>query len=308
MIEQVPYDIFSIFKESSVKDYFKTSTNPDYQNVFEGMSPNYLRDGYVYGDIRSSNYVSGSAGWIIKANGDVEFSNGTFRGTLAAATGTIGGFTIGATSLTATTTGSIFQTASSGTRLVISNNRVTSYVGSNIASELLPDALQIYTSAGVASAKISDLTVKFPNSGIEDIGGAVYPAVTATHNLGLSSRRWNTVYCVATDISSDERIKKNITPLDYGLAEILQLEAIQYRLKFPGQTEKPEKSFGFSAQAVAKIMPEMTSNTQKGSQIGTASINYTEFIPVLVNAIKELSATVDNLRARLEAIEAHLVI
>ena len=42
-------------------------------------------------DIKSSNFVSGSAGWQIKGDGTVEFSSGTFRGALSAATIDIGG-------------------------------------------------------------------------------------------------------------------------------------------------------------------------------------------------------------------------
>jgi hypothetical protein len=34
------------------------------------------------GQIQSANFVSGSAGWQILANGNVEFNNGTFRGDL----------------------------------------------------------------------------------------------------------------------------------------------------------------------------------------------------------------------------------
>lgn len=37
------------------------------------------------GIIKSDNYSSGSAGWQIEGNGDVEFNDGTFRGTLEAA-------------------------------------------------------------------------------------------------------------------------------------------------------------------------------------------------------------------------------
>lgn len=49
--------------------------------------------------ISSNDFVSGSTGWRIHGNGDAEFSSGTFRGTLTAPTGTIGGFTITSTEL-----------------------------------------------------------------------------------------------------------------------------------------------------------------------------------------------------------------
>lgn len=42
-------------------------------------------------DMQSSNFVSGSAGWQIKGNGDVEFNDGVFRGSLTATTIDIGG-------------------------------------------------------------------------------------------------------------------------------------------------------------------------------------------------------------------------
>lgn len=35
-------------------------------------------------DLKSSNFNAGAAGWRIRSNGDVEFNNGTFRGTLTA--------------------------------------------------------------------------------------------------------------------------------------------------------------------------------------------------------------------------------
>ena len=55
------------------------------------------------GLIMSANFVSGSGGWIIRADGSVEFSNGVFRGTIVASGGTIGGFTISSTALYAGT-------------------------------------------------------------------------------------------------------------------------------------------------------------------------------------------------------------
>ena len=45
--------------------------------------------------IQTNNFVSGSSGWQIKGNGDAEFANGTFRGTVTANAGAIGGFEVG---------------------------------------------------------------------------------------------------------------------------------------------------------------------------------------------------------------------
>lgn len=54
------------------------------------------------GLLQSGNFVSGSTGWRLLATGDFEGNNGTFRGTITATTGTIGGFTIAATTVSAT--------------------------------------------------------------------------------------------------------------------------------------------------------------------------------------------------------------
>jgi hypothetical protein len=51
----------------------------------------------VSGHIASSNYNPGSAGWVIKANGDVEFEGGYFRGDITGATGTFTDTVSGAT-------------------------------------------------------------------------------------------------------------------------------------------------------------------------------------------------------------------
>jgi hypothetical protein len=57
--------------------------------------------------LQSRNYVAGSTGFKIEDDGDVEFSDGTFRGILSAVTGNIGGWTIDSNSIYATTTGTL---------------------------------------------------------------------------------------------------------------------------------------------------------------------------------------------------------
>lgn len=54
-----------------------------------------LGDGTVGGTLKSSNFVTGSAGWRLQPNGTAEFSGVVVRGTVYATAGTIGGWTIG---------------------------------------------------------------------------------------------------------------------------------------------------------------------------------------------------------------------
>ena len=117
---------------TSLGSYFIPSLSTIYNSVSDPTAPQSLGSGYFSNDIYSANYVQGQNGWKLFYNGNFEANNGTFRGNITATSGTIGGWTIGATTLTgggttlnsngtisgATITGGIVQTAASG------NNRV----------------------------------------------------------------------------------------------------------------------------------------------------------------------------------------
>ena len=66
-------------------------------------------------EMKTNNFVSNSTGWRLTYAGDFEGNSGTFRGTLSATSGSIGGWTIGATSLTAGTGASTVGLDSGGT-------------------------------------------------------------------------------------------------------------------------------------------------------------------------------------------------
>lgn len=58
--------------------------------------------------------------------------------------------------------------------------------------------------------------------------------------------------------SSDKRLKKNISRLDYGLKEVLQLEPVKFQYNGKGQIEDTETmQYGLIAQDVQKIFPEL---------------------------------------------------
>jgi hypothetical protein len=104
--------------------------------------------------------------------------------------------------------------------------------------------------------------------------------------------------------TSDERIKNILGPVNYGLDEIKQLDPVSYALK-----SDPEQvpHLGFIAQQVNPIIPESVFDTDdhiEGEPEDAATklgMEYVALIPVMVNAIKELSAEVDALKAQLQA-------
>jgi len=90
-----------------------------------------IGDGTVGGNLKSSNYVAGSAGWILQPNGYAEMQNAVVRGTVYATAGEIGGITIASNAVragqSAYNTGTGFHLGSDG-RLSLGNsagNRLT---------------------------------------------------------------------------------------------------------------------------------------------------------------------------------------
>ena len=106
--------------------------------------------------------------------------------------------------------------------------------------------------------------------------------------------------------TSDLRLKNVGANVSYGLAEVKQLQPKQYALKDDPDVNK----LGFIAQEVESIIPEAVFDTLEeldGHQEGDRTklgMEYVQLIPVLVNAIKELSTEVDTLKTKVAALEA----
>lgn len=102
--------------------------------------------------------------------------------------------------------------------------------------------------------------------------------------------------------TSDIRAKKDVAPIHYGLAEILQLNPISYRWNH----ENPEDVFSFSAasaQQMQEIMPELVrddgldATDAEGNKFVAKAVYEKELISVLVKAIQELHAELQALKA-----------
>ncbi|MEQ9374845.1 MAG: tail fiber domain-containing protein [Imperialibacter sp.] len=92
--------------------------------------------------------------------------------------------------------------------------------------------------------------------------------------------------------SSDIRLKENIKPLDSPLDKILASEGLSYNYKADADTEV---HFGVIAQEIEKLFPHMVKEDSRGYK----SVNYTELIPVLIEAIKEQQKLIEKLMADL---------
>ena len=104
-------------------------------------------------------------------------------------------------------------------------------------------------------------------------------------------------------VFSDARLKTNITPVKYGLSEIMKLKPVNYEMKEKSGVER----IGFLAQEVKEIIPELVIGTEGNLEKGeTLSITYGEFAPVLTKAIQEQQAQIESLLKIIEQLETRL--
>jgi len=99
-----------------------------------------------------------------------------------------------------------------------------------------------------------------------------------------------TVNAGTVNTTSDERAKKDITPITGALNKVQQLGGYSFTLK-----ETDERSSGVIAQEVQKVMPELV---QEGAE-GLLAVQYGNMVGLLIEAIKEQQVQIDALTTKL---------
>ena len=101
--------------------------------------------------------------------------------------------------------------------------------------------------------------------------------------------------------TSDVRLKTDIKDLDT-TSRLLQLRPVDYLWKSQETSDNPEKrNLGFIAQEVQEAFPELVGQ----SPDGMLSVEYTGLIAPLVKAIQEQQTIINDLKARIETLEAN---
>jgi hypothetical protein len=109
---------------------------------------------------------------------------------------------------------------------------------------------------------------------------------------------------------SDGRLKSNRENLSYGLNEIMQIEPVQYFHHFSQKDENGileilndgSNDFGFIAQDMYKIIPEMVSKPEDDTN-ELWGINYEKLTPVLVKAVQEQQAIIEQQQAEIDELK-----
>lgn len=93
--------------------------------------------------------------------------------------------------------------------------------------------------------------------------------------------------CLGT---SSVRFKHDIFPLRPGLAQIVALQPVSYRYNKGYGDDGARMLYGFTAEQVAEVMPELVGRDITGQP---NSVDWAGLVPVLVQAIQELKRQVD---------------
>jgi len=111
------------------------------------------------------------------------------------------------------------------------------------------------------------------------------------------------------EIVSDRRLKANIEPFTDGLDTILQIDPVSYSLNGKAGRPKGEEGISVIAQDVMDVVPYTISTFKEKlepddeEETELYSFDSSALTFVLINAVKELKAENDDLRARITDLE-----
>lgn len=111
------------------------------------------------------------------------------------------------------------------------------------------------------------------------------------------------INCSGLYYGSDARYKKNIQDLENVQANLFQLKSHSYNYRADELKDKRfdrKHHFGFIAQEVEQVFPDLVRKNKEGFY----SVNYIEFIPIMLQALKEEDKKVTELEAKVKSMPA----
>jgi hypothetical protein len=149
-----------------------------------------------------------------------------------------------------------------------------------------------------ASSDIDRLTIKRDNGNV----GIGTNAPTA--KLSVNGTANNTTG--AWGVFSDSRVKKVIADFTDGLNVIKQIRTIKFNYNENAPFKAEGEQIGVVAQELEKVAPYMVSKKAMGYIKDLREVNNQAYPFLLINAVKELAAENEELKAQLSAVNARL--
>jgi hypothetical protein len=156
----------------------------------------------------------------------------------------------------------------------------------------------IGTANGYMEMGSSDTGLRFytPSDAIIPANPSTNSARDAAIDLGISSQRFKDAYFSGTvnaanfNTTSDATLKTNVETLSGSLDAVKSLRGVSFDWLENGGSE-----IGVIAQEVEAVLPDVVSTNEEGIK----SVKYGNMVAVLIEAIKEQQAQIDELKAKL---------
>lgn len=140
-----------------------------------------------------------------------------------------------------------------------------------------------FTTGGVEKVRIASTTYRLTVSGSALAAGGVW-------------------------VNSDQRLKTNISNISGSMEKLSKINGVKYNYaknelttKY-GLDQETSDVFGFIAQDLEKVFPEMV----KADENGVYAVNYSMMVPVLVEALKTQNEQISDLQNRIDELESKL--
>jgi len=158
------------------------------------------------------------------------------------------------------------------------------YIAHNVVNNVGSDAITLgNATTGIylnGQGGFSITTNSVNVAGINTAGGAYFTSVACGQG------------CFA---SSDERLKKDISPLNLDAIDTVQkLKPVTFEWKKPKGNVGQGEQIGLIAQDLQKVLPQIVVTGDDKDKI--LSVKYDELIPVLIKAIQEQQVEIDALK------------
>ncbi len=153
-----------------------------------------------------------------------------------------------------------------------------------------------------------------------DVSSGMFPAIAGSKDevsfKNTSTGKVNNIMVANVFSYSDARAKSQISTLNAVMPKILSLRPVSYVWKQSNNSSACEgekaistsgpsddtMQYGFLAQEVEEIIPDIVHTDEEGNK----SINYIAIIPMLVQSIQELQATIDEQNTVIESLSSRI--
>ena len=131
------------------------------------------------------------------------------------------------------------------------------------------------------------------------------PNLTSTSGIGLTINSSSSTFYGDLDVtgdvtafsSSDQRLKTDLQPIENSLDKVKSLTGYTFNWNELAENKsQDQREAGVLAQDVEAVLPEVTTTRDDGYK----SVRYEKMVPMLIEAIKELSDKVDTQQQEIE--------